>query len=110
GAEYSSPDMTTLQHAISLAGVTVQPGSIAGGAIDIGSQPGASIAFSVAHGTTAGPVLLLVAGVHGMEYVPVVALQRLRASLDPTQLAGTVVMVHAANGPSFFGRTIYYSP
>jgi predicted deacylase len=55
-------------------------------------------------------VLALVAGVHGMEYVPIVALQRLRAAIDPAGLRGTIVMVHVANMPSFLGRTIYYSP
>ena len=30
--------------------------------------------------------------------------------MDPAILSGTVIMVHIANLPSFFGRTIYYSP
>jgi predicted deacylase len=55
-------------------------------------------------------VLVLVAGIHGMEYVPIVALQRLRDAIDPAALRGTVIMVHVANMPSFLGRTIYYSP
>ena len=41
-----------------------------------------------------------------MEYVPIVALQRLRASIDPRPLRGTILMVHVANMPSFLGRTI----
>ena len=102
--------MTTTQKPITIAGVAAAPGSIAGGTIDVAPHPTASIPFSIAHGHRAGPVLTLVAGVHGMEYVPIVALQRLRATIDPAQLAGTVLMVHAANGPSFLGRTIYYSP
>ena len=59
---------------------------------------------------TAGPVLALVAGTHGMEYVPIIALQRMRTTIDPKTLRGNVVMVHVANMPSFLGRTIYYSP
>jgi hypothetical protein len=55
-------------------------------------------------------VLALVAGVHGQEYTPVLALQRLRTAIDPTTLTGTIIMVHVANMPSFTGRTIYYSP
>ena len=57
-----------------------------------------------------GAVLALTAGVHGMEYPPILALQRLRASMDPRTLAGTIIMVHVVNMPSFLGRTIYYSP
>jgi predicted deacylase len=45
-----------------------------------------------------------------MEYAPIVALQRVRSSIDPRSLSGTVVIVHVANLPSFLGRTIYYSP
>jgi hypothetical protein len=45
-----------------------------------------------------------------MEYVPIVALQRLRDRIDPRTLKGTVVMVHVANMPSLLARTIYYSP
>jgi predicted deacylase len=55
-------------------------------------------------------VLALIAGTHGVEYVPIVALQRMRDKIDPKMLKGTIVMVHVANMPSFLGRTIYYSP
>lgn len=55
-------------------------------------------------------MLALVAGTHGMEYVPIIALQRLRTAIDPRTLRGTIILVHVANMPSFLGRTIYYSP
>ena len=75
-----------------------------------GEDGQARIPVSVLHGARPGPVLALIAGTHGYEYPPITALQRLRTSLDPAQLAGTVVLVHVANLPSFLGRTIYYSP
>lgn len=93
--------------------VTAAPGTIVSGTITItprGGDAGTTIPISVAHGTRPGPVLALVAGVHGMEYTPILALQRLRQSLDPRTLSGTVIMVHVANMPSYLGRTIYYSP
>jgi hypothetical protein len=96
-----------------MGGVTAAPGSIAAGAFEVpprSGDPGSSIPFSIVHGTTAGPVLALVAGIHGMEYVPILALQRLRTAIDPATLRGTIIMVHVANMPSFLGRTIYYSP
>jgi predicted deacylase len=65
---------------------------------------------TVIHGSQPGPVLALVAGNHGYEYTPILALQKLKAQLDPARLSGTVILVHAANLPSFFGRTIYFSP
>ena len=93
--------------------VTVPPGSIMSGRLEVpihGTSPASFVPFSVIHGTSPGPVLALVAGVHGMEYVPILALQRLRRTIDPATLGGTVIMIHAANVPSFLGRTIYYSP
>ncbi len=36
--------------------------------------------------------------------------KRLRTQVEPQRLAGTVIMVHVANMPSFLRRTIYYSP
>jgi len=55
-------------------------------------------------------VLALIAGTHGSEPSPIVALQRVRAELDPSLLTGTVILVHVANPPSFVHRTIYRGP
>lgn len=68
------------------------------------------IPVSVFKGAKDGPTLALIAGVHGYEYAPVVALQEVAARIKPAQLSGTLIIVHVANMPSFHGRTIYYSP
>jgi predicted deacylase len=65
---------------------------------------------TVLHGGRPGPVLVVTAGIHGSEYAPILAAQRLATLIDPRQLAGTVVLVHVANPPSFFGRGVYYTP
>jgi len=96
-----------------VANVNAAPGTIAAGAIEIvprGGDTGASIPFTIVRGKTSGPVLVLVAGTHGAEYVPIIALQRLRGAIDASTLHGTVIMVHVANMPSFLARTVYYSP
>jgi predicted deacylase len=101
------------QTPFTLGPVTAAPGSTVSGALEVpprGTDNGSTIPFTVVHGASAGPVLALIAGTHGMEYVPIVALQRLRTAIDPRTLRGTVIMVHVANMPSFLGRTIYYSP
>jgi predicted deacylase len=98
---------------LTIGGITISPGTIASGTLDIAPRAGdsgTSVPFTIVHGATPGPVLALVAGTHGMEYVPIIALQRLRTAIDPKTLRGTVIMVHVANMPSFLGRTIYYSP
>jgi hypothetical protein len=55
-------------------------------------------------------VLALVAGTHGSEPAPILALQRVRADLESATLSGTVILVHVANVPSFVHRTIYRGP
>ena len=79
-------------------------------AIPAGVDEGTEIPVTVMNGARPGPVLALIAGTHGYEYPPITALQRVRRQLEPVELAGTVIMVHVANVPSFLGRTIYYSP
>ncbi len=71
---------------------------------------GTQIPITTIRGARPGPVLALIAGNHGYEYPPILALQKLRTAIDPATLAGTVIMVHVANMPSFLGRTIYFSP
>jgi predicted deacylase len=89
-----------------------RPGEKVSGFIDVPDRgdPGARIPVSIIAGANDGPVLALVAGTHGSEPSPIVALQRVRAELDPSELTGTVVIVHVANVPSFQQRTIYRGP
>jgi len=72
--------------------------------------PEVKIPVTVINGVNEGPVLALIAGIHGYEYPPILALQRLRFELDPAQISGAVILVHIANVPSFLKRTIYYNP
>ena len=103
----------TAQTTITVGGVAAAPGRIVSGTLEIAARQGdsgTSVPFTIINGMSRGPVLALIAGTHGMEYVPIVALQRLRGAIDPNTLRGAVLMVHVANMPSFLGRTIYYSP
>lgn len=87
--------------------VKAAPGKMVSGTIDLGD---ATIPVTVFNGAKDGPVLALVAGNHGYEYPPILALQMLRPKINPKKLAGAIVMVHVANMPSFLGRTVYFSP
>jgi predicted deacylase len=78
--------------------------------VPAGKDEATSIPVTVIHGGAPGPTLALIAGNHGYEYTPVIALQRLLPNLDPKQLSGALILVHVANMPSFLKRTIYYSP
>ncbi|HTS31679.1 MAG TPA: M14 family metallopeptidase [Bryobacteraceae bacterium] len=78
--------------------------------IPAAQDAGTQIPVTTIHGAGPGPVLALVAGNHGYEYPPILALQQLKSLLDPAELAGTIILVHVANVPSFLGRTVYFSP
>jgi hypothetical protein len=88
------------------------PGEAVSGMLEVpaASDPGSQVPITILHGARPGPVLALVAGVHGYEYPPILALQKLRSQVDPQGLSGTLLLVHVANLPSFLGRTIYFSP
>tara|TARA_Y100000814_G_scaffold12569_2_gene9535 strand:+ start:2338 stop:3426 length:1089 start_codon:yes stop_codon:yes gene_type:complete len=68
------------------------------------------IPITVHHGAEVGPVLALIAGIHGSEYAPILAMQKLAPLIDPSELRGTLIIVHIANMPAFSGRTIYTGP
>ena len=92
--------------------VRANPGEIRSGYLQVPGPDGqaAAIPVTVIRGLREGPTLALVAGVHGYEYPPILALYRLKTILDPKALTGTLVLVHIANPPSFRARTIYYNP
>ncbi|QJB29841.1 succinylglutamate desuccinylase/aspartoacylase family protein [Chitinophaga oryzae] len=75
-----------------------------------GAGDSVRLPFTVLHGTEPGPVLGLIAGVHGYEYTPILALQQLPDLVDVQALRGTVIVLHIANVQAFSGRSIYYNP
>ncbi len=93
--------------------ITVKPGEKKSGFIIVpakGDEPEIKIPVTVVNGLEKGPVLALTAGVHGYEYPPILALQRLRRKLEPSKISGAVIMVHVTNIPAFLKRMIYYNP
>jgi uncharacterized protein len=100
------------REALRVSGIVALPGQQASGYLEVpdGVDPGTKIPVTVIHGSKPGPVLALVAGTHGSEYTSIVALQRVRARIDPAQLAGSLILVHMANPTTFYGRRIYLSP
>ena len=66
--------------------------------------------LSIIKGKTKGPVFSIVAGVHGYEYPPIVATQKLIKAIDPEELNGTLIIIPIANLASFFTRTPFINP
>lgn len=92
--------------------LTVSPGEIKSGKLSVPEKEGISsfIPTTVINGSKKGKVLALVAGVHGYEYPPILALYRLKEMIEPQSLSGTLILVHIANIPAFQKRIIYYNP
>lgn len=79
--------------------------------VPAGARDGATrVLVSVFHGAAPGPVLALTAGVHGFEFVPILAAQRLLTRIDPATLGGTVVLVRLAHVEAFEQRVPYVNP
>ena len=101
------------QDVLRVGEVAAKPGEKKSGFIKVpegADGPEVQIPVTIINGTKSGPTLALTAGIHGYEYPPVIALQRMSKRLDPSALSGAVIIVHVVNVPSFFKRTIYYNP
>lgn len=76
----------------------------------VSGQDSTVIPVTVFHGSQEGPVLGITAGVHGLEYAPILAAQNISKQLDPSTMKGTVILVHMANVPGFLQRTWRKNP
>ncbi len=132
----AAPEAPAPREPLSVGSAVAQPGDVASGWIEVpgGADAGADAAgaapaggapavadpaaagaatripVSVVHGASPGPILGLVAGTHGYEYTSILALQQVLPRLVPGRMSGSVILVHMANPPTFYGRRIYYGP
>lgn len=131
-AQESLPGRGGRRGPVQIGSIIAAPAQLTTGQLTVpaGTDAGTFIPITIIHGAKHGPILAVVAGVHGSETTPILALQQMAgrqgltstttgaratgasatAPMDPMQLAGTVVLVHVANVPSFLGRSVYVSP
>jgi predicted deacylase len=69
-----------------------------------------SLPVVITHGSAPGPVLAVTAGIHGGEYVPVVAVRQFVRGLDPGQMRGTVVACLQSSPVAFQQRSAFVNP
>jgi len=91
---------------------TAAAGQKADGYIQVpaGVDAGTNIPVVVVNGAKAGPVLALVTGAHGTEYVSIIAIEKLIRELDPAQVSGTVILVPLVNVASFEQKVPHVNP
>src|SRR6516162_8171607 len=88
------------------------PGQKANGYLEVpaGADTGANIPVVVVNGAKPGPVLALVTGAHGTEYVSIIANEKLIADLDPATISGTVILIPLVNSASFEQKVPHVNP
>jgi predicted deacylase len=77
---------------------------------DLGPAGTVSLPVAVTHGSRPGPVLAVTAGIHGGEYVPVIAVRQFVRDLDPQVMRGTVVACVQASPVAFERRSAFVNP
>lgn len=76
------------------------------------SREGPEITIPVAtvEGVEDGPTMLIVAGVHGSEYVGLEAVRRLHHTVEPGELSGRLITVPCFGLPAFYGFSTHVNP
>lgn len=100
------------QEAFVIAGKSVAPGTRLDVDLPVAELgDGATVVpVTILHGAKPGPVLAITCGVHGYEFIPILAAQQLLPQLDPKAMSGTLILVRLAHVPAFLKRSIFYNP
>jgi predicted deacylase len=100
------------QAPFSVGTASAAPGQKANGYIEVpaGVDAGTNIPVVVVNGAKPGPVLALVTGAHGTEYVSIIAVEKLIGELDPAQVSGTVILLPLVNISSFEQKVPHVNP
>lgn len=94
-----------------LGDLLVRPGSQVRGncLVSLGTST-VSLPVAITHGSASGPVLAVTAGIHGAEYVPIVAVRQFIRDLDATQMRGTIVACLQSSPAAFEERSAFVNP
>jgi hypothetical protein len=96
----------------SVGTATAAPGEKSTGYLEVpaGVDAATNIPVIIINGEKRGPVLALVSGAHGTEYTSIIAIEKLINLLDPSQIAGTVILVPLVNIQSFEQKVPHVNP
>lgn len=107
------PSCATAQETFLFAETAVEAGNRADLKLEVPAgvdDPATFIPVTVLHGASPGPVAVIVAGVHGYEFAPILAAERLAAEIDVASLSGSIILVRVAHVSSFEARTPHVNP
>lgn len=66
--------------------------------------------LTIIKGKEEGPNFTIIAGVHGYEYPPIIAVQKLMKEIEPENLKGNLIIIPIANLGSFYKRVPFVNP
>jgi len=89
--------------------IALIPGKKSTGFIAVPGTP-VKMPTTVIVGTSPGKNILITGGVHGGEYPCIETSIRLAQELQPSEVQGTLVIIHPVNTPAFAARMQYYGP
>lgn len=100
------------QGAFTVGSASAGMGQKADGWLDVpaGVDAGTKIPVAVINGAKVGPVLALVTGAHGTEYVSIIAVEKLIGELDPQEISGKVILLPLVNIASFEQKVPHVNP
>jgi predicted deacylase len=78
--------------------------------VPAGVDAGMDLPVVIVQGSRPGPVVALVAGLHGTEYASIIALEKLIDRIDPAQLSGTAIILPLVNIASFEQKVPHINP
>ena len=74
------------------------------------NDPATFIPVTKIRGVKPGPTLFISTGVHGYEFAPILAAERLADEIDPNSLSGTVLLTRPSHVSALEARSPYVNP
>ena len=73
-------------------------------------DPATFIPVTEIRGAKPGPTLFISTGVHGYEFAPILAAEKLADEIDPNRLSGTILLTRPSHVSAFESRSPYVNP
>jgi len=107
-----SPLVASAQRSFIVGTASATPGEKGTGYLEVpaGIDAATNIPVVIINGAKPGPVLALVTGAHGTEYVSIIAVEKLVGELDPAKISGTVILIPLVNIASFEQKVPHVNP
>lgn len=104
--------VTSLMSAQSVSKILKQEGSFRKDTVFsvTGGSKQTRLPVTIIKGKEKGPIFSIVAGIHGYEYPPIIAVQELLNDIKPELLKGTLIIIPIANVEAFQKRTPFLNP